>query len=73
MLDNGSGCPELMVLLRHDWTRSEVAALIGLPFPDLLFRAQVVHRAHFDPAEVWTSECRLNLRSSRRRSALRRR
>src|SRR5580693_6133126 len=41
--------------LRHDWTRDEVRALFDLPFPDLMFRAQSVHRAHFDPAEVQIS------------------
>ena len=41
--------------LRHDWTRAEVRALFDLPFPDLMFRAQTVHRAHFDPAEVQIS------------------
>jgi biotin synthase len=40
---------------RHDWTRVEIRALFDLPFPDLMFRAQTVHRAHFDPAEVQIS------------------
>jgi biotin synthase len=40
---------------RHDWTREEVRALFALPFPDLMFRAQQVHRANFDPAEVQIS------------------
>jgi biotin synthase len=40
---------------RSDWTREEVAALFALPFPDLLFAAQVAHRAHFDPLEIQTS------------------
>ena len=30
-------------------------ALIDLPFPDLLFQAQTVHRAHFDPTRVQLS------------------
>lgn len=34
--------------IRHDWTVDEVAALLGLPFPELMFRAQSVHRQHFD-------------------------
>jgi biotin synthase len=34
------------------WPVAEVAALFELPFNDLLYRAQQVHRAHFDPAEV---------------------
>jgi biotin synthase len=41
--------------IRNDWTRAEVAALFALPFPDLLFRAQSVHRLHFDPTEVQIS------------------
>ena len=41
--------------LRHDWRRAEVAALIALPFPELLFRAQGVHRANFDPTAVQIS------------------
>ncbi|HZP79364.1 MAG TPA: biotin synthase BioB [Pseudolabrys sp.] len=42
-------------LLRHDWSREEVRALFALPFPELIFRAQQVHRAHFDPTEVQIS------------------
>ena len=38
--------------IRHDWTREEVEALFALPFNDLLFRAQTVHRAVFDPNTV---------------------
>ena len=41
--------------LRHDWTRQEIRALFDLPFPDLIFRAQSVHRQHFDPAKVQLS------------------
>ncbi len=41
--------------IRNDWTREEIAALFALPFADLLFRAQSVHRAHFDPNQVQTS------------------
>src|SRR6185312_13114640 len=40
---------------RHDWTRNEVRALFALPFPELVFRAALVHRAYFDPAEVQIS------------------
>ena len=40
---------------RSDWTREEIAALFDLPFPELMFRAACVHRAHFDPSEVQTS------------------
>ncbi len=41
--------------LRHDWQRDELLALFDLPFPELLYRAGAVHRAHFDPAEVQVS------------------
>jgi biotin synthase len=41
--------------VRHDWTREEVAALFNLPFPDLIFHAQRIHRMHFDPREVQIS------------------
>ena len=40
---------------RSDWTREEIAALFALPFPELMFRAATVHRAHFDPTQVQTS------------------
>jgi biotin synthase len=42
-------------ILRHDWTREEIRALFALPFPELMFRAQSVHRLHFDPTEVQIS------------------
>jgi biotin synthase len=42
-------------IIRHDWTREEVRALFALPFPELMFRAQAVHRSHFDPAAVQIS------------------
>ncbi|MFL0800483.1 MAG: biotin synthase BioB [Agarilytica sp.] len=41
--------------IRHDWTRKEVQDLFDLPFNDLLFRAQTVHRQHFDPNQVQIS------------------
>src|ERR671931_987169 len=41
--------------VRHDWTREEVRALFALPFPELIFRAQRIHRLHFDPTEVQMS------------------
>jgi biotin synthase len=40
---------------RHDWTRDEVRALFDLPFTELMFRAQSVHRQNFDPTEVQIS------------------
>ena len=44
-----------MAPVRHDWTRDEVRALFELPLPELIFRAQAVHRLHFDPCEVQIS------------------
>ncbi len=41
--------------LRHDWTVDEIEALFDLPFNDLIFRAQLAHRAHFDPNAVQRS------------------
>ena len=41
--------------VRHDWTRAEVRALFALPFPELMFRAQQVHRMHFEPGQVQIS------------------
>ncbi len=38
--------------IRTDWTRAEIAALFDLPFDDLMFRAQTVHRAHHAAGEV---------------------
>jgi biotin synthase len=40
---------------RYDWTRDEVRALFELPLPELMFRAQSVHRDNFDPAAVQIS------------------
>ncbi|WP_290613936.1 biotin synthase BioB [Arsukibacterium sp. UBA3155] len=41
--------------VRHNWTLAEVNALYALPFNDLLFQAQTVHRQHFTPNEVQIS------------------
>lgn len=43
------------VAVRHDWQLHEVEALFGLPFNDLIFQAQTVHRSCFDPNEVQVS------------------
>ena len=44
-----------MTAIRNDWTLPEVEALFELPFNDLLFKAQGMHREHFDPNEVQVS------------------
>jgi biotin synthase len=41
--------------VRNDWTLQEARALFALPFNDLLFHAQRVHRQHFDPNRVQVS------------------
>jgi biotin synthase len=41
--------------VRNDWTLAEVQALFELPFMDLLFRAQQVHRAYQAPNTVQVS------------------
>ena len=40
------------MMVRNDWTRDEIAALFDLPFDDLMFQAQSVHRAHHAAGEV---------------------
>jgi biotin synthase len=42
-------------IVRHDWAREEVRALFALPLPELIFRAQSVHRMYFDPRQVQIS------------------
>jgi len=42
-------------VIRHDWSRDEVARLFELPFHELLHRAHTAHRVHFDPGEVQVS------------------
>ncbi len=41
--------------LRYDWGLEEIEALLDLPFNDLLFRAQSLHRASFDPNRIQVS------------------
>ena len=41
--------------LRNDWSLQEIQALFELPLMDLVFRAQSVHRKHFDPNQVQLS------------------
>jgi biotin synthase len=48
-----SPAPELAAPQR--WQVEQVEALFALPFNELLYQAQTVHRAHFDPAEVQLS------------------
>ena len=40
---------------RHNWTRPEAQARYDLPFADLIFQAQSIHRRNFDPNHVETA------------------
>lgn len=42
--------------VRNDWSRAEIADLFALPFADLIFEAQTVHRELFDPNKVQKSQ-----------------
>jgi len=42
--------------IRFDWKVAEIEALYDLPFMDLLFRAQTIHRAYHDPNSVQLSQ-----------------
>ncbi len=41
--------------IRHNWSVEQVKTLFALPFNDLLFQAQSIHRQHFNPNEVQVS------------------
>src|SRR5262249_41524874 len=41
--------------VRHDWSLAEVEALFALPFLDLVFQAQRIHRRHHTPNTVQMS------------------
>ena len=40
---------------RHNWTRPKAQTLYDLPFADLIFQAQGIHRRNFDPNHVETA------------------
>src|SRR3982751_2186542 len=44
-----------MSSLRHDWSLADIRAIYAQAFPDLIFQAAGVHRAHFDPRQVQRS------------------
>ncbi len=57
-LDTASTLPKAAVIPARDlsvWTQAGARTLFDLPFADLIFRAQSVHRAHFDANEVQMS------------------
>jgi biotin synthase len=41
-----------MTPIRHDWTIQEIESIYTAPLPDLIFRAQTVHREHHRADEV---------------------
>ncbi|MGH8140612.1 MAG: biotin synthase BioB [Steroidobacteraceae bacterium] len=47
--------PASLGSVRHDWTLPQVEALFAVPFMDLVFHAQRVHRAHHLPNTVQMS------------------
>jgi biotin synthase len=47
--------PDSHIATEARWSRAQVAALLALPFPELMYRAQTIHRQHFDPARVQIS------------------
>lgn len=44
-----------MTSIRTNWTQEEIASLFELPFNELLYQAQTIHRQHFNPNEVQIS------------------
>jgi len=42
--------------LRYDWSKAEVASIYRLPLPELIFRAQTVHRQFHAPDRVQTCQ-----------------
>jgi len=43
-------------MLRYDWKKSEVQAIYETPLPDLVYRAQTVHREFHEPGRVQTCQ-----------------
>jgi biotin synthase len=54
MVEQGNSASGIEVI-RHNWKRAEAEALYELPFADLMFRAQSIHRGHFDPNHIETA------------------
>jgi biotin synthase len=53
--NDGQGTERGIGTIRRDWRRAEAEALYNLPFADLMFRAQSIHRNHFDPNQIETA------------------
>ncbi|WP_027527290.1 biotin synthase BioB [Bradyrhizobium sp. Ec3.3] len=52
-VDRNGSCE--LAQVGEKWKRGEAEALYGLPFAELMFRAQSVHRDNFDPNHVETA------------------
>lgn len=57
MIKEATATARASVELRHDWTAAEIGEIYSMPMPELVFRAQQVHRAFHAPDQVQT--CRL--------------
>ena len=42
-------------MARHNWDLEEIEAIYNLPFPELIYRAQTIHRDSFNPCEIQRS------------------
>ena len=42
--------------IRHDWSRQEVATIYRTPLPELIFRAQTIHRQFHEPDRIQTCQ-----------------
>lgn len=49
-------------MIRTDWTMDEARAIHALPFPDLTYRAQTIHRANTNPTAIKTASL-LNIKT----------
>jgi biotin synthase len=54
-MPNGTTSDGISHQPRHDWTLEQAEALFGLPFADLIFTAQWIHRECHEPNTVQTS------------------
>jgi len=50
--------------IRHDWQLDEILALFDLSLNELIYQAQTIHRAHFNPNQVQLSSL-LNIKTGR--------
>jgi biotin synthase len=54
-LPKENAVPDSHIEVKPRWSRADVSALLALPFPELMFRAQSVHRENFDPSRIQIS------------------